>query len=691
MLQFRDPVSFLKGAMPAVRKAWAELGILTIEDLLRTIPRRYEDFSQMKPLFEAKEGEMITARVRVKTCQQLPGFRRHIKMMRLLVEDASGTASATFFNQPWLAKELVPGREIFLSGTIGVHPRFGRQMSKPQWEPVEGERLISGSIAPVYALSGSLAQKTYRRLVKLALSELESPEELIDEALRKKLGLLGIEEAIHQVHAPKTLALAEEARRRFAFEEVLAYRLAFGLANAQARAGNGWMIPLQDAFAKRFVQHLPFPLTDDQKRAVWAMMQDLAQSVPMRRLLQGDVGSGKTVVAAFLAAHVQRFGASVAFLVPTDLLAQQHASTLRRLFLPHLVPLLLLTRTTRRLFFGETETALTGVEAERRIQEGNLVVLGTHALLQERRLPPDLALAIVDEQHRFGVQQRQFLADGLLTNGRTPHLLSMTATPIPRSLALTIFGDLAVSSIKQKPSGRLPVATHVCAGSARETAYAAIRAAAARKEASFVVCPLIETSDVLGVAAATEEFTRLQAGPLAGLRLGLLHGRLKAQEKETVMQALVNGELDVLVATSVIEVGVDVPKATVIAIEGAERFGLAQLHQMRGRVGRSSLPSQCFLLTDAQGEGIARLERVAVLTDGFALAEEDFHRRGSGNLLGTLQSGHLGFRSVRLTDVDLMQAARDEAHRLLEEDPTLKTQPAWQERIRVLKANAHLE
>ena len=450
-------------------------------------------------------------------------------------------------------------------------------------------------------------------------------------------------------------------------------------------------MPFQEVFARSFAESLPFPLTGDQKRAVWTALQDMEKPTPMRRLLQGDVGSGKTAVAAFLAAHVYKTGSSTVFLAPTDILAVQHAHTLRRLFASHHIPLLLLTRTKKQLWFGQHEEELSVKEADKRARQGGAVIVGTHALLQDKRIPADLGLVIVDEQHRFGVEQRQFLAEAVRVDGLLPHLLSMTATPIPRSLALTVFGDLEVSSLHEKPGGRKPIDSMVCVGEKRSVAYQAIREAAARHEASFVVCPLIDPSDTMGKSSVQETQTRLQNGPLADLRIGVLHGRMKPEEKESVMQSLVKKELDVLIATTVIEVGVDVPHATVIAIESAERFGMAQLHQLRGRVGRSDLASKCFFLTDAEGESLDRLQKVALLHDGFELAEEDFRRRGAGNLFGTQQSGYMAFRAIKWQDLDLLKEATQVAKRLLNDDPGLEQHVWLRERVMRMREAAHLE
>lgn len=691
MTHWDDPIGFLKGLTPALRRGFEALEIRTFGELFQTLPRRYEDFSQEKTLYGCEEGESVTVRVRVKKVSSAGGFVRRVKILRAIVEDASGSASAIFFNQPWLQKELFEGREILLSGLVSVHPQYGRQLSRPSWRPIPEAGVPLGEILPVYASTRSVPQKTYRRIMGLALVEKPWPIEEPLSAPYLPESLPKFSDAVTQIHQPTSMKEVEQARRRFAFDEAMLYRLGFRLSEQDVEHSGGVAMPFQEGFARQFAESLPFPLTGDQKRSVWTALKDMEKPVPMRRLLQGDVGSGKTAVAAFLAAHVHKAGSSTVILAPTDILAVQHSNTLRRLFANHHIPLLLLTRTKRRAWFGQQEEELSKEEADTRARQGGAVIVGTHALLQEKRIPSDLGLVIVDEQHRFGVEQRQFLTEATRKDGRLPHLLSMTATPIPRSLALTVFGDLDVSSLHEKPGGRKPIRSQVCMGIKRDVAYKAIREAASRNEASFVVCPLIDPSDTLGKASVQETQTRLQNGPLADLRIGILHGRMKPEEKDEVMQKIIKKELDVLIATSVIEVGVDVPHATVMAIESAERFGMAQLHQLRGRVGRSDLPSFCFFLTDVEGESVERLERVAQLQDGFELAEEDFRRRGAGNLFGKEQSGYMAFRAIKWQDLDLLKEATKVAKRLLEDDPELEKHVWLKERVMKMREAAHLE
>ncbi len=694
MLHWEDPVGFLKGVTPAVRKAWSALDIQTIGELLQTYPRRYDDYSTIVPIHAAEVGMVVTVKGMVAQCRKLPTFRKRMQLIRCVLKDETGSLSVTFFNQPWLLEELTIGREIFLSGKVTHHPDYGKSMAKPLWEPGDRDAVAAGQVAPVYPLTGSLTQKTYRRLVHEVLGQVVFPEDPLSASTRQEEGILGLAEAYRAIHAPLSMREAEDGRRRLAFDECVTYRLALGYARNDADAHGAPGIPVDTTFAKRFVSALPFDLTDDQKKAVWACMQAMdgkGTVRPMRRLLQGDVGAGKTLVAAFLMAHVQRHGWSAAMLAPTDILARQHAASLRRLCAPHHIPVLLLTRTERLWTEAGESRPLAPSEIPALLERGQLLVVGTHALLQPGRLPADLAFAVVDEQHRFGVEQREALSIPSRRDGRVPHFLSMTATPIPRSLALSLYGDLEVTVLRSKPPGRTPITTQVCIGEARERAYQAVCAAVQRGEQAFVVCPLIDASDDLGVRAATDEWMRLKTGPFAGLRVGLLHGRQKSAEKDAVMEQFSGKQLDVLVSTAVIEVGVDVPNATVMLIEGAERFGLAQLHQFRGRVGRSSLKSACFLLTDAGGTSLERLQILEKTEDGFALAEYDLQLRGSGNLMGTAQSGATEFKAARLTDIDLLTRAKGFAETCLKEDPTLSRFPLWQARVEALRRTAHLE
>jgi len=666
MLKWEEPATFIKGATASVRKAWRTLGIETIGDLFLTIPRRYDDFSRICTIRDCQNGDVVTLKGKVVECRKLPSFRKRFVIVRVKIQDETGTMSANFFNQPWILDDIQLDQEIYLSGKIKTHPTYGKQMQSPLLEAADSTTLAAAKITPVYGLSGSLVQKTYRRLIQSAIDQLVWPKDPFSPNMLVRHKLPAFEEAIRSLHVPQTHEAIEQGRRRLAFDELLMLQLNLGRTRKEANVLGAPRIEADIDFVKSFVKELPFELTDDQRKAAWAAMKDMQEEHPMLRLLQGDVGSGKTVVAALLSAIIKRVGQSAAMIAPTEVLAKQHADTFRRLFQHWHIPVLLVTRTTKRLFDGHTEEDLSESQLTSCIEQGNIVLVGTHALLQPGRLPKDLALAIIDEQHRFGVQQREGLIRDLRADKKTPHLLSMTATPIPRSLALTIFGDLHVSTLKEKPAGRLPIKTQVLLEKDQEKAFVYAKKAVERDERVFVVCPLIDPSDVLGFRAVTDECKRLQKTDFEGITVGLLHGRMKKEEKKEALKDFISGKTPVLVSTTVIEVGVDVPDATVMIIEGAERFGLAQLHQLRGRVGRSTKASSCFLITQGDEHALKRLKLLEATQDGFRLAEADLRMRGAGELSGTSQTGWLGFRAARFSDIDLMAAAREEAQALLE-------------------------
>ena len=695
MLNWSDPISFIHGLTAQQRRVLKTAEVETVGDLLSISPRRYDDYTNTTSIIKIPLGTPVTVRATVKEIAEAKTFRRNFKIIKAVVSDETGNIGVTWFNQPWLLKSLKSGDEIFLSGAVTQRPRFGRGFTSPIWEPATEDTLAAGNMAPVYPLTGSITQKTFRKIMKTVIEEeIAYPEEWMPDEVRSSAKIVGLPAAYHDVHRPLNAKEAEEGRRRFAFTELFVYQLALRMARQEADVAGAPKVAFDEAFSKKFVSLLPFTLTDDQKKAIWASLKDMQTGRPMRRLIQGDVGSGKTVVAAMLAALTFRSGASAALMAPTALLAKQHAETLYRFLAPHQIPVLLITSSSR-LLFGQpgTEPEVLKPEAAReRIAQGRVVVVGTHALLERGQSPPDLALAIVDEQHRFGVSQREALVVDFRSDGLVPHLLSMSATPIPRSLALTLLGDLDVSIISTKPAGRLPIKTTVHSGEVgREQAYDRIRTEVAAGHRVFVVCPLIEDSDVLGVKSVEAESRRLQNGPLKMLKIGIIHGKLPAKEKDERMQEFVEGKIDVLVSTTVIEVGVDVPNATVMCIEGAERFGLAQLHQLRGRVGRSSHQSYCLLLASDDAGPVYRLNILERTNDGFAVAEEDLRMRGEGNLLGMQQSGEAVFRQARMDDLELMAHAREESEKILRGDLELKKHPLIREIVQKMRETSHRE
>ncbi|MFA5935447.1 MAG: ATP-dependent DNA helicase RecG [Patescibacteria group bacterium] len=692
MVGWNDPVEFIHGLTAHERKVLKLLDVKTGGDLLMILPRRYDDYSRLTSIAAIPNNVPVTIKAKITSIGQANTFRRRFALIKAIVSDETGSIGVTWFNQVWLLKQLKPGDEIFISGVVTQRPRFGRGFTSPLWEPANLETLAAGTVAPVYPLTGQVTQKTLRKLVRGALEDVAPPQDPIPEQLRKDAIVPPFADALRFIHRPSSIDETEKGRRRIAFGELLMYQLALRMARQEADAAGAPAVSFDESFAKTFASSLPFELTADQKKAVWSAVKDMESGRSMRRLLQGDVGSGKTVVAAMLAAIVFRAGSSAVLMAPTDLLAKQHAATLERFLVPHGIPVLLMTSSTRRLSEGGETQEMTVSEARERAARGRVVAVGTHALLERGASPPDLALAIVDEQHRFGVAQREALTVSMRGDGKVPHLLSMSATPIPRSLALTFLGDLDVSIIRTKPKDRLPVETIVVLGEdGRERAYQAIRDAVLDGNRAFVVCPLIDPSDTLGVKSTEEESRRLSTGPLRGLRIGMVHGKMSARDKDAAMAAFAAGESDVLVATTVVEVGVDVPEATVMIIEGAERFGLAQLHQLRGRVGRSHRASRCFLIASEDTWSPERLRVLERTNDGFEVAEADLRQRGAGNILGTQQSGVPLFRAAKSDDLELMTSARDASQTLLREDPGLLKHEVLREMIQAMRETSHRE
>ncbi len=663
-----DPVTVLPGVGTTRAQQLAALGVETVRDLLYLMPRRYADYSAVVPIGQIgrliRIGEEVTCTVIGEIAQielrETTGGRRYVAVE---LRDATGSIPVIWFN-PYVARQLAIGQRIAVSGRLdgwGAYVRF----RNPEWEFAEAELQQAGRIVPIYPLTQGLYQRQLRQLTRAALDlALPRVTDPLPVSVRERFGLPTLQWALERLHYPDSLDQAERARRRLAFDEFFVLQLGLVQRRLAWKSQTGTPVPIDRALLERFLASLPFQLTGAQRRALEEILADLERPHPMSRLLQGDVGSGKTVVAAAAALCVHRAGFQAAILAPTEILAEQHYRTLNRLFAG-------LSGTERPLL-----ALLTGSTPERDresilagLATGTIsIVIGTHALLEERVQFRHLALAVIDEQHRFGVLQRHTLR----SKGDNPHVLVMTATPIPRSLALVLHGDLDLSVIDELPPGRQPVKTFVVPGKQRARAYAFLRREIEQGHQAFIICPLVEESEAIEAKAATAEYERLQREVFPDLRLGLLHGRMSPRDKDAVMTRFRDGELDILVSTAVVEVGIDVPNATVILIEGAERFGLAQLHQFRGRVGRGSAPSYCLLVSDADSEvARQRLQAVASTTDGFRLAEIDLQLRGPGEFLGTRQSGLPNLRFATLADLPTLQAARRAAEELIQQDPTL--------------------
>ena len=679
------------GLGPAHLARLKRLGINVVRDALQHYPSRHTDFSQTVSIAALRVDIEQTIRGRVVASREVRmGRGGKMRSTEIVVADEDGSRiTATFFNQPFMARALPEGAEIALAGKVSRF-RNRPQYSNPEWErlEVDGEGKHTGRLVPVYPLTEGLPQRTLRTAIAKLLERYgDRIEDPLPADIRQRLGLLGLEEATRQCHYPDSQEALREARRRLAFDELLAIQV--GVQTRRREWRNGDAPPVEvHTVADDFLGTLPWTLTKAQARVLTDVREDIARPHPMSRLLEGDVGSGKTVVALAAMLSMVQAGYQSVLMAPTEVLAEQHYRTLCRLLsgepepplhglvtvagLPLQVRVVLLTGSTRA---AERKDALNAIRFG-----GAQIVVGTHALIQEGVTYHRLGLAVVDEQHRFGVMQRGELRrkgiEASATEGRplTPHLLVMSATPIPRTLALTAYGDLDLSIIDEMPAGRVPIETKFLPPIQRVEAFQHIRAEVAAGRQAFVICPLVEGSEVIESRAATEEYERLRTEQFPELaeRILLLHGRMPAREKDRVMRAFASHEADILVSTAVVEVGIDVPNATVMVIEGADRFGLAQLHQFRGRVGRGEHASFCYLLADdPSAEAEDRLSVMERTNDGFALAEADLQLRGPGDLFGTAQSGVAGLRVASLLDAPLIDAARQEAQLLLEEDPEL--------------------
>jgi ATP-dependent DNA helicase RecG len=640
------------------------MGLRTVGDLLHHFPRRHEDQRARLLLSQLVPGATSTVEVTVLSLRSRQSRYRRMALLEGEVGDATGRAEVIWFNQPHLRRILHEGDRVTLHGPVvpGSHGLAKLKNPEVERERRSVQQSKVGVLVPTYPETAHVTSRWLRAVIAEHLALADTAAETLPAEVRQAEGLLPLGQALRQMHFPEDQAELDQAKERFGFEELFFPQLAALLSRRQRLARTGTRSPYDFQIAREFVASLPFSLTEAQRRAAHEILIDLDRPSPMNRLLQGDVGSGKTVVAAMAARMAIAAGHQVVLMAPTEILARQHHETLRELLSPFEI--------WPRLLVGSTRTSQRREILSGLATGSDKLVVGTHALIEDEVSLPQLGLCIVDEQHRFGVAQRLRLRDKAAAN---PDFLSMTATPIPRSLNLTLYGDLDVSQIREMPPDRRPVATRLVEPREREEAYAFIRQEVRRGRQGFIICPLIEDAPGQEVRSATAEYERLSQEVLPDLRLVLLHGRLPAKEKSERMAAFAAGGFDLLVATSVIEVGVDVPNATVIGIEGADRFGLAQLHQFRGRVGRGAHQSHCLLFTDDDDpSGRARLRALIEHQDGFELAEIDLRLRGSGDPYGLRQHGFPEMRVGDLLDDGLRERARAAAERVLARDPNLK-------------------
>jgi len=659
------PLTVLSGIGQGFAQKLANLELNTLGNLLYYFPRRYDDYSRLKPINRLEYGEEITVIGTVQSIQKRPIKGGSMHVVEAVLTDGTGFLRLSWFNQPWIMDQLKEKSQVVVSGKIDLY--LGRlYISSPEWEYLEKEQLHTNRIVPVYGLTAHITQRWLRRIMYQTVS-FWAPRitDFLPEATKMSANVIDLQTALQQVHFPDSEKRLKDAQDRLAFDEI--FLLQLGVLT-QKRTWNAVVtdpISISDEMLEQYYAILPFTLTEAQKKAILEIRSDLKDGRPMNRLLQGDVGSGKTAVAAAAIAMIISTGAQAAFMAPTGILADQHYQSLTSLFSAENSPV---SPDSIRLLVGSTSEKDRG-EILAGLKDGSIkLLIGTHALIEEPVIFNDLRLAVVDEQHRFGVDQRS----ALRKKGHDPHLFVMTATPIPRSLALTVYGDLELSVMDELPAGRQPVETHVLSPLERERAYELIRLQVEAGRQAFVIYPLIEKGENDETKAAVDEHKKLNDDIFPNFEIGLLHGKMKPDDKDAVMAKFKNGQYQVLVSTSVVEVGVDVPNASVMLIEGANRFGLAQLHQFRGRVGRGSEKSYCLLIPET--ENSVENERLAVMTetnDGFVLAERDLQQRGPGDFLGTRQSGFVELKMANLMDVRLIEKARNEAKKIFEIDPEM--------------------
>jgi ATP-dependent DNA helicase RecG len=664
-----QPVTLIKGIKGAAQTRLAKLGVHTVRDLIYLFPNRHNNFADVQPISDLKVDEEQTVMVSIWSTSVSRFGKTRLGNTQAVVGDETGTMRVVWFNQPYMADQLKTNDKIVLAGKVGLYNRQ-KTMENPEWERVGEDLTHTGRLVPVYPLTQGLSQRVLRRAVKEAVdSYVGGVEETLTEDVRRRHGLVALPTALRQIHYPDSPEKYEAARRRLAFEELLCVQIAVmerRLAWEQGRAA----VFKVDGVLDDYTASLPFALTGAQRRVMGEIVSDIESSRPMARLLQGDVGSGKTAVAGAALVIATANGYQGALMAPTEILAEQHYRTISRLLSNIEVD----GRHLRVELLVGSQTAATKRGLAEAVAAGEIdVIVGTHALIQDAVSFKRLGIAVVDEQHRFGVMQRQALRERAISaETETPHLLVMSATPIPRTLALTFFGDLDVSVIDEMPPGRKPIETTWIAPDRRSSAYGFVREEIGKGRQAFVVCPLIEESEAIQSRSATQEYERLSREIFPELRCGLLHGKMAAADKDLVLAAFRDHRLDILVATTVIEVGIDIPNASVMVIEGADRFGLAQMHQLRGRVGRGAEQSYCLLLSDDPSwQAQERLKLLETVDDGFKLAEHDLRLRGSGDLFGTRQSGLPEMQAADLSDTDLIEKARQEAISLLRADPDL--------------------
>ena len=668
------------------------IGVEVVEDLLFYYPFRYDDFTQVTPIIALRPGMVTNVVGFVELIQNKRSPVKRMNITEALISDDTGMVKVIWFNQPFISKSVSIGSKLSISGNVD-NDYSGPLFKSPSFEIVgNGGGTNTQGLVPNYHLTQGLTQKQLRFLINQILHLSDNFHDWLPWEIIERSGLLPLPEAIKKIHFPKVKSDLTEAKKRLSFNELFLIQLQSQAIAIESKEYLAPIIKFKQEETKSFVDKIGFTLTNDQKKAAWQIIQDLESDKPMMRLLEGDVGSGKTITAIIAMYNVALNDHQAVLMVPTEILAHQHFNNIVKMLAPYNIDVALVTSKESKVISSNEEVNKKN-DVLKLISEGTVkVIIGTHALIQTAVEFKNLSLAIIDEQHRFGVEQRKKLIEKSGDDKTMPHLLSMTATPIPRSLALAIYGDLDVSIIKEMPKGRKKILTQVIPEEGRSFAYRFIKEEIDKGRQVFVVCPLIDISDKLGVKSVKEEYRKLNEEVFPELKIEMLHGKMKKEEKIEIMKDFVSNKINILVSTSVIEVGVDVPNSTIMLIEGSERFGLSQLHQFRGRVGRGEHQSYCFLFTDSnQDVVLTRLNVLADCNDGFALAQADLKLRGPGEVYGTMQKGFPELKIASLFDYDLMKLAKNEVSQLFTQDKSLSTWPELKEKSEEMKKAVHLE
>jgi ATP-dependent DNA helicase RecG len=732
MLSFQTPLSEIKGIGPKFLARLDKLKIKTVKDLLWHFPNRYEDFSNILKIRDLALGQHATISGVIQTIKLSKTWKRKMFIVEALVSDETGSIRAVWFNQKFLITMLKKGMRVNLAGKVSENKKGGLVLSHPVHEIISYKKETAGDfhhtarVVPVYPETKGLTSKALRYLIKPLLDKIKSVEDHLPEEILEKFKLFSVSDALYKIHFPEKIEEAREAKKRFAFEDLFFIQLVNLRQKMRLAKEKAYGAEIDSEEVKGLLKKIPFELTLSQKNALTEILEDIKKPHPMNRLLQGDVGSGKTIVAILAALVVAKLfdsaqGKQSAFMAPTEILARQHYQTFKKFFKDFSKGAALITSSAAKIFYGQDlESDYKKQEVVKKISSGEIkIVFGTHSLIQRYLKFKDLALVVIDEQHRFGVRQRAELMRSKTTNtsestNNIPHLLSMSATPIPRTLTLTVFGDLDLSIIDELPKGRKEIITKIVAPENRDKAYAFIRGQVKKGRQVFVICPRIEPPEELGdiiegtneikkrswfwddVKNAKEEYEKLAKKAFPDLKVGLLHGKLKAKEKNETMKKFKDGLIDILVSTSVVEVGVDIPNAVIMLIESAERFGLSQLYQFRGRVGRGEHQSFCLLFTEAPSKTVyKRLNSLIKAKNGFELAEMDLALRGPGEFLGgqqgVSQTGLPDLAMRALRSAQLVKESRAAAETIIKKDPELNDYKLLKERLEGFQKEIHLE